>query len=324
MKVICNRGALLEALNVIGSVVNPRSPKEVLKCVKVTASDDRLTLAATDLEVAIRYSDAQVQIEKPGETLLPADKLRDIVRESIDDTLSIEIAGEQAHIKGNDSHFKIYTQPAADFPPMPEFTGEADLEVAGGQFKQLIGQTLFAAAKESTRYAFNGVLLVVKGKKLHLIATDGRRLALAKGDPVGVKKNEKELTQPIIPAKALNLLDRLLSDPEENVGVQLRENQIHFSTVNATLTSNLVEGQFPPYEDVLPKESDKKMTAGTADFLSAIKRAALLTTEESKGVRLTFNKKGLVLSSRSPESGEATVNFACKFEGGDIEIGFNP
>src|SRR4029077_7067120 len=93
---------------------------------------------------------------------------------------------------------------------------------------------------------------------------------------------------------------------------------------SATLTSNLVEGQFPPFEDVIPKDTDKKMTAATADFLSAIRRAALLTTEESKGVRLQFNKKGLVLTSRSPESGEATVNFPCKYEGADVEIGFNP
>lgn len=324
MKVICNRGALLDALNVTGNVVNARSPKEVLKCVKVTAADDRLTLAATDLEVAIRFTDAQVQVEQGGQTLLPADKFRDIVRESIDDTLSIELVGEQAHIKGNDSHFKIYTQPAGDFPPVPDFEGEADLEVNGGQLKQLIGQTLFAAARESTRYAFNGVLVVVKNKKVNFVATDGRRLALARGEPTQVRKAEKELTQPIIPTKALSLVDKLISDPTETVGVQFRENQLLFSTPSATLTTNLVEGQFPPYEDVLPKESDKKMTAGTADFLSAIRRAALLTTEDSKGVRMTFTKKGLVLSSRSPESGEATVNFACKFEGGDVEIGFNP
>jgi DNA polymerase-3 subunit beta len=95
-------------------------------------------------------------------------------------------------------------------------------------------------------------------------------------------------------------------------------------TSSATLTSSLVEGQFPPYEDVIPKDCDKKMIAGTADFLSAIRRASLLTTEESKGVRLHFSKKGLVLTSRSPESGEATINFPCKYEGTDVEIGFNP
>src|SRR6476469_9120715 len=182
MKVICNRGALLEALMVTGNAVAQRTPKPILQCLKLTAADDKLTIAATDLEVAIRYSDAQVQIEQAGETLVPADKLRDIVRESVDDTLSIEISGDNANIRGQDSHFKIFTQKAAEFPPVPDFDGEADIEVMGGLLKQLIGQTLFAAARESTRYAFNGVLFVAKGKKISLVSTDGRRLAQANGD----------------------------------------------------------------------------------------------------------------------------------------------
>ena len=131
MKVICNRGALLEALTVAGNVVAARTPKPVLQCVKVTAADDRLTLAATDLEVAIRYSDPQVQIEQAGEILIPADKIRDIVRESVDDTLSIELVGDQAQIKGQDSRFKIYTQPVSEFPPVPDFQGEPDFQMAG-------------------------------------------------------------------------------------------------------------------------------------------------------------------------------------------------
>src|SRR4051812_32128706 len=110
MKVICNRGALLEALSVAGNVVAARTPKPVLLCVKLSAENDQLTVAATDLEVAIRYTDNQVQIEQPGEVLVPADKLRDIVRESVDDTLAIEVTGDNANIKGADSHFKIFTQ----------------------------------------------------------------------------------------------------------------------------------------------------------------------------------------------------------------------
>jgi DNA polymerase-3 subunit beta len=323
MKVICNRGALLEALTVCGNVVASRTPKPILLCVKLTAAEDRLTVSATDLEVAIRYSDTQVQVEQPGETLVPADKLRDIVRESVDDTLSIEVTDNNANIKGQDSHFKIFTQKAADFPPIPDFEGEASIEIAGGLLKQLIGQTLFAAAKESTRYAFNGVLVVTSGKKISLVSTDGRRLAMAKGDLISEKLG-KDGAKAIIPAKALNLLDKLIDDPEETIAVQVRENQVIFQSPSATLTTNLVEGQFPPYDDVIPKDCDKKMTAATADFLSAIRRAALLTTEESKGVKMQFTKKGLVLTSRSPEAGEATINFPCKYEGTDVEIGFNP
>ena len=321
MKVICNRGALLEALGVAGTVSSGRTPKPILNCVKLTAGDDRLVIAATDLEVAIRFADTQVQVEAPGETLVNAENLRSIVRESIDDTLTLELAGDQLNVRGQDSHFKIFTQNPAEFPPVPDYEGEADFEVPGKQLKQLIGQTLFAAAKEGTRYAFNGVLAAVKEKKLIFVATDGRRLAMATGEIAGAKG---DVPQSIIPAKSLNLVDKLITDPDERVSIQIRENQAIFHTSSATLTTNLVEGQFPPYEDVVPKECDRKMSCGTADLLSAVKRSALLTTQESKGVKMNFDKKGVVLSSRSPEAGEATINFAAKFEGPDIEIGFNP
>jgi DNA polymerase-3 subunit beta len=327
MKVICNRGALLDGILVVGNVVSSRIAKLALTCIKLTAKDNTLTLSATDTEVAMRYSDAAVQIEQEGEALLPADKLRDIVRESVDDTLSIEVGGsggETATIKGQDSHFKIFTQKPSEFPPIPDFEGEAHFSLAGGQLKQLIAQTLFAASREATRYAFNGVLLVAKAKKVSMVATDGRRLAQARGDLATEGALPKDGVRAIIPTKTLNLVDKLISDPEEQVQFQVRENQVIIHTPRSTLTSNLVEGQFPPYEDVIPKDTDKKMTASTADFLSAIKRASLLTNEESKGIRLAFNKKGLTLSSRNPEAGEAEVRFACKFDGADVEIGFNP
>lgn len=324
MKLICNRGALLEALNVASNAIASRTPKPALQCVKLTAAADRLIVAATDLEVAIRFQDAQVQVERQGEALVPVDKLRDIVRESIDDTLSLELTGEGMNIKGQDSHFKVFVQDPADFPPVPDFEGNADFEATGSQLKQLIGQTLFAVAKESTRYAFNGVLLNIKGKKLVLVGTDGRRLAHAKGDLASMEKADAEGVKAIVPQKTLQMLEKLLVDGEEKVAIQLRENQVIFHTANATLTSNLVEGQFPPYEDVIPKECDKKMSAGTADLLSAVRRASLLVTEDTKGVRFAFSKKGLVLTSRSPDAGESTINFPCKFDGEDIEIGFNP
>jgi DNA polymerase-3 subunit beta len=324
MKLICNRGALLEALNVAGNAIATRTPKPALQCVKLTAAADKLIVAATDLEVAIRYQNAQVQVDRQGEALVPLDKLRDIVRESIDDTLSLELTGEGMNIKGQDSHFRIFVQDPADFPPVPDFEGQSDFEITASQLKQLISQTLFAVAKESTRYAFNGVLVNIKGKKLVLVGTDGRRLAHAKGDLASMNKADAEGTKAIIPQKTLQMIEKLLTDGEEAVAVQLRENQVIFHTATATLTSNLVEGQYPPYEDVIPKDCDKKMSAGTADLLSAVKRASLLVTEETKGVRFAFSKKGLVLTSRSPEAGESTINFACKFDGEDVEIGFNP
>lgn len=323
MKVICNRGALLDAINQAGAVASVRSPKPALACVKLTADADRLTVAATDLEVAVRCSDSEVQVEQPGETLVPVDKLRDIVRESIDDSLSLQTEGDQIVIKGHDSLFKVYTQRPEDFPPVPDFEGNPDFEIKAGTLKQAIGQTLFAAARENQRYAFNGVLFHIKGKRLEMVASDGRRLALIHADLVQLGKQAGQ-SKVIVPAKALNLVDKLLTDPEEPVSVQLRENQVLFHTSRATLTSNLVDGQFPPYEDVIPKDADRKMVASTADFLSAVRRASLLTSDDSKGVKMSFSKTGLVLSSRQADAGEATINFPCKFEGADIEIGFNP
>ena len=324
MKLICNRGALLESLNVAGNAIPARSTKPALQCVKLTAAEDKLVVVATDLEVAIRFQDSQVQVESPGEALVPLERLRDIVRETMDDTLAIELTSEGINIKGRDSHFLIFVQDPADFPPMPAYEGQHDFEITASQLKQLIGQTLFAVAKESTRYAFNGVLVNIRNKKLVLVGTDGRRLAHAKGDLASLTKTDAEDTKIIIPQKTLQMVEKLLVDGEENVAVQLHENQVIFHTATATLISNLVEGQYPPYEDVIPKDTDKKMTAGTADFLSAVKRASLLATEETKGVRFAFSKQGLILKSRSPEAGESTINFACKYDGDDVEIGFNP
>ncbi len=317
----------MEALNLAGNVVASRTPKPSLLCVKLSAADDQLTISATDLEVAVRCVDQQVQIDEPGNALLPADKLRDIVRESVDDTLSLQVEGMGADIRGQDSHFHLFTQPVDDFPALPPFDGQADFEVAAGLLKQMIGQTVFAIAKESTRYAFNGILVSAKGKKLVLVGTDGRRLALAKGDlsaGSAAALQERDGLSAILPAKAMQLLEKILMDPQETVKVKISENQVIFQTAGVTLSSNRVEGQFPPYEDVLPKDADKKLTAGTADLLSATRRASLLTGEDSKGVRFALSASGLVISTRSAESGEATVNFPCKYEGADLEIGFNP
>ncbi len=325
MKVICNRGALLEGLNVASSVVMGRTPKPVLQCVKVSARDNQLTLWATDLELSLVYRDNQVEISEPGEILVQADKFRDIVRESIDDTLSIELSGEVAELKGQDSLFKIPTQPVDTFPSIGGEAVEPDFEIQGGLLKKLSAQTVFAAATASTRYAFNGVLAVANGKSILMVSTDGHRLAQSKGDLSKPAKNtEKEGIRAIIPTKAMTLIDRLIVNPEEPIGFHITSSQAVISTPQATLTTSLVDGQFPPFEDVIPRDTDRQMKAATADFLSAVRRASLVTTEESKGVRLKFGKSGLVISSQSPSAGESKVDFPCKYEGPDFEIGFNP
>ncbi|MFW6059233.1 MAG: DNA polymerase III subunit beta [Phycisphaeraceae bacterium] len=323
MKVICDRGALVESLNLVGGVIVARTPKPALACVKLTATEDALQLAGTDLEVAVRMSTPRIEVQETGEALIPADKLQQIVRESIDPTLTLETEGDAAHIRGQDSHFKIFGQPVDDFPPVPEFPGDADFELSAAELHRLISQTLFATARENSRYAINGVLVEREGNKLTMVATDGHRLAMARGQCKA--HAAEEARSAIVPTKALNLLLRLFDDAEQTVQIKLADNQILFSSDQALLASNLVEGNFPPYKDVVPKDGDKRATLATDTFISAVRRAALLTNEESKGVRMAFSGEGLTLSSRAPEMGEAEVNVeVAAYEGDPVEIGFNP
>ena len=322
MKVICDRGALAEALNLTSGVVLTRTPKPVLLNVKLTAAGGVLTLAATDLEVALHMAVNQVEVSQDGASLLPADKLTAIVRESVDPTLTIQTDEQSAHIRGADSHYTIFSQSVDDFPPVEPFTGEPDFEINAGQLNDLITRTIFATARETSRYAINGVLLERDGKKLNMVATDGRRLALARGS---CNSASKDVVNCIVPTKALSLLSRLLDDPNDAVKVKISGNQAHFATDRGTLTTNLVEGNFPPYKDVIPKEQDRRATFATDVLASAVRRAALLTNEESKGVKFSFTTEKLVLSSRAPEMGEAEVNVPAEaYSGEAIDIGFNP
>lgn len=323
MKAICDRGVIVEAMNLMGAVVVSRTPKPVLLCVKLTAGDGGLSLSATDLEVALHLTVNQVDIQQPGTVLVPADKFTAIVRESVDPTLTIESDAESTTIRGADSRFKIFGQPIEEFPPIAPFKGEPDFEINAGSLVDVINKTIFATARETSRYAINGVLLEREAKKITLVATDGRRLAVARTACLTTGKAETSTS--IIPTKALNLLMRLLTDPGETVRVKLDGNQAHFTTDTATLTTNLVEGNFPPYKDVVPKDQDKKATFATDALVSGVRRAALLTNEESKGVRFAFGAERLVLSSRAPEMGEAEVTVPVEgFSGEPLEIGFNP
>ncbi|MCA9294997.1 MAG: DNA polymerase III subunit beta [Phycisphaerales bacterium] len=326
MKVICDRSALQDAVNIVSSVVSSRTPTPVLYCVKLSAKDGVLTLAATDLDVGMRMGVDQVEVQDEGEALIPADKLKQIVHACDDPTLTLESEQHTMNIRGANSHFKVYGFDPAEAPEIRLFTdATVDCTTEAGAFQRIINRTLFAAAAEHSRYAINGVLFDRKGTKMRMVATDGRRLAIATGDAISGKDDRRC----IIPTKALNLVNRLMRNPEAIVQIAVDENQILFRVGDgpdaAVLSSNLVEGAFPPFEDVIPKDQDKRGTFVSVDLTSAIRRAALLTNEESRGVRLSFADNKLTLTSRAPEMGEAEIQLdASKYDGEPLEIGFNP
>jgi len=326
MKVQFNRAALAEALGLLTSVVPARTPKPILRCVKISAEEKQVRLCATDLEVGINYLLSQVQIDEPGDIVVPADRLAAIVRESIDEVLLIEAAEGKCKITGADSHFTVYGQDAKQYPPVPSFDGEADLQLALANMQAGIEQCLFATAKESTRYALNGVLWEIKGKKLSLIATDGRRLVRTRINLAVAPAQENAQPGPnvIVPAKTMSLLDKIGADPKEPVTVRFVDNQIILACGDVTVSSNLVEGTFPKYEDIIPADNDKKLTLPTEAVLSAVRRSALLTSEESRGIRLSLSKGKLVFAGSSPEAGDARIDMVVDYKGEAIEVGFNP
>jgi DNA polymerase-3 subunit beta len=348
MKVICDRSALLSAVNLVSGAVAARTPRVQLQCIRLTASKvggaGELTLAATDAEIAIRLSLTQVDVQSTGDVLIPADRLRAIIAaEDAEPTLTLESENEALHIRGADAHFKVLGYPPVEFPPIPDFASvvagsasqakpKAVMTHPAGSLSQLVARTIFATARENSRYAINGVLLKRDGKRLEMVATDGRRLALARANLTGQDKDAKAV-QCIVPTKALSMLQKLINEHEEAVQIAITDTQIYFSFGTAAspgralLASNLVEGNFPPYEDVIPKDADKKVTFDRDVVSSAVRRAALLTNEDSRGVRLSFTSKTkqLKLSSRAPEMGEATVDVPLAgYDGEDLEIGFNP
>ena len=323
MKVVFNRTALQEALALVVPVVPVRTPKPILSCLRITAEKEQVRVCATDLEVGINCPIIEVQVEQPGDVIIPAGRFSAIVRESADEVLSLEATEATCHITGADSHFTIYGQEPGQYPRVSSFDGEPHIELDLALLQEAIDKTLFAVARESSRYAINGILWEVAGKKLSLIATDGRRLAKCRISLASAAK-EPSFERTIVPAKAMALLQKLPAGEKETVAVRLAENQIIAQCAGVVLSSNLVEGSFPKYEDIIPTDYDKKLILNTTAVLSAVRRAALLTDQESKGIKISVEKDALLFTGRAPETGDARIDMPINYKGQPIEIGFNP
>ena len=330
MKLICDRLSLSDALTMASGVVASRTPRPVLLCLKLvatkSATGSTLQISATDGEIGLVITVPNVDVKEDGEALIPADKLNQIVRACDDTTVAISVDRTLATISTESSTFKVFGYEPREFPGVRKASDRTDFEVDAGTLRRLITRTIFATAREDTRYAFNGVLVERKKTQLQLVATDARRLAIAKGSCRGGGDAD---TAFVIPTKALNALMRLLSDPDALVKVAREGNQVVFVvgdvSAGATLVTNVDERTFPPFNDAIPKEHDRKAVCDAGELGGAIRRASLLTNEESKGVRLSFSGKQLTLTSRAPEMGESEVRIdGIDFQGEPIEIAFNP
>ena len=229
-------------------------------------------------------------------------------------------------VRGQSNEFEMPGEDPSAFPDIPSFTEEKYHEFTASILREMIHRTIFAAATaEHSKFgATTGVLWELEGDQATLVATDGRRLALSKGEAKAFGGHSTSGQTPVVPAKAMNLLERSISDPDETIRVSFRPNEVLMKTEKAMVYSRLVEGRFPNYRQALPQKLPIKVPITVGPFMAAVRQAAIMTDDESKRVIFGFNKKKLTLRAQGSESGRSRVELPLEFDGKAIEISFDP
>lgn len=321
MKFTTNRETLLRPLQLVTGVVERRQTLPVLANLLVVARDGSLALTGTDLEVELIAREGGVDIQREGEVTIPARKLADIWRSLPDDAeVTIELSGDRATVRSGRSRFTLATLPATDFPKVESGKDDAEFSIGQQQLRRLIDQVSFSMAQQDVRYFLNGMLLEVAPRHLRTVATDGHRLAMCTLDGSGVGT---ERLQAIVPRKGVLELARLLDDGDDEVTLQLGANHLRASRGPYTLTTKLVDGKFPDYEKVVPKDLGRTMVGDRETLRQAFQRASILSNEKYRGVRLILDGEQLTIQANNPEQEEAEEQVPVTYDGDRMEIGFN-
>jgi DNA polymerase-3 subunit beta len=324
MKLSCSRSALAAAFQTVSGVIPTRTPKPILQNVKLEAAAGQAVLIGTDQEVGIRYRLAEANVEVAGEVLLPTNRVLSILREMQGDAVFIETTDSGTVISGERAKYKLGAENPAEFPLVAEFDEQNAVTIAANVLKQMIQRTVFATDTESTRYALGGVLVEIKGDSIVMAATDTRRLAVMRGQCTASGKAAAENAIPVVPSKALALIERTLSDNDTPVSIAIRNNDVLVKTPLATIYSRLVEGRFPKYQDVIPAQCTSTVELVVGPFYSAVRQAQIVTSEESRGVDFEIAPGLMTLASRAAEIGESKVELPISYDGAPLVITFDP
>ncbi len=302
-----------------------RSPKPILQNVKLDVGSGSATLMATDLEVGIRYEVTGIEVEAPGAAILPVGRFGSILRESSDATFRIESDHDGTTIRGERSQFKLPSENPQDFPAIAEFGEASFYELSARLFRELIRRTIFATDNESSRYALGGVKLEWKDNVLTAIGTDGRRLAKMEGPAQAVGQPAPFGDVTVVPTRAMQLLERALAEDGSEVQIAVRQNDVLVKNPRAMIYSRLLEGRYPRWRDVFPQRpSSVKIDLSVGPVYSAVRQAAIVTSEESRGVDFTFGEGSLVLSGQTAEVGQSRVELPIAYDGQPIVITLDP
>ena len=316
---------LIHGLQSVQNVVSTRTTLPILSNVLLRAEDNRLELTATDLDVTIICS-VEANVKSKGATTVPVKKLFGVVRELGSPEIEIEVDDKNANsIRAGSSFYKINGLSADEFPPIPKFKESKKVVLPQEKVKSMLKKTSFAISTDESRYVLNGIFIILKEHKMTMVATDGRRLAMVDEEVDIAETSQGEF---IVPTKAVNELSRLLQDKGE-VEIKFTENQVAFTLkddkgFSILIISKLVEGNYPNYRQVIPAETKERIALQREEFLQAVKRAELMTSDKSNSVKLHFSKNNLAITANSPEVGEARESLAINYKGKDIAIAFNP
>lgn len=324
MNLTIAKDQIIAGLQAVQNVVSSRTTLPILSNVLLRAENGQVEFTATDLDVTVACK-VEAKVSRPGATTVPVKKLFGIVRELNGE---IEMETDERHvtsIRSGGSFFKINGLAAEEFPPLPQFKDDKKVVLSQETLRGMLKKTSFAVSTDESRYVLNGIFISLKDGKMTLVATDGRRLALVDEE---VEIAEKSSGEFIVPAKAINELNRLLQEKGE-VELKFGENQASFSLkeekgLSVLMVSKLIEGNYPNYRQVIPGEAKERIPLVREELLQALRRAEIMTSEKANSVKLTFGKNTLSITANSPEVGEARETLAVNYKGKETAIAFNP
>lgn len=321
MKMSIERAALLTALGHVQNVVERRNTIPILSNVLMNAKDGELTFVATDLDIEISEATA-ANVDAPGDMTAPAHTLYDIVRKLPDGAqVSLKIgADDRLEVDAGRSHFTLPLLPAGDFPKMTAEGFTHNFVLKAGELRRLIDKTKFAISTEETRYYLNGIYMHANNGLLRAVATDGHRLALSE---MALPAGADGLPGIIIPRKTIAEIRRLIDSGDAEVSLSISDAKIRFHYGTAVLTSKLIDGTFPDYERVIPKDNTKELVIDNKIFASAVDRVATISAEKSRSVKIALSQDNLALTVNNPEHGNAHEEMMVDYSSDPLEIGFN-
>jgi DNA polymerase III subunit beta len=325
MNLTITKEQIIHGLQAVQNVVSTRTTLPILSNVLLKAVEGRLELTATDLDVTVSCG-VEAKVKKQGVSTVPVKKFFGIIREM--GTLEIELDVDEKNvcsIRSGASFYKIHGLSADEFPPLQKFKQDKSVVLPQKTVRSMLRKTSFAISSDESRYVLNGILINLKEHKMTMVATDGRRLAVVEEE---VEICEKSYGEFIMPSKSVTELERLLQE-NGDVEIKYEENQASFALKDEKGTSvlvmtKLIEGNYPNYRQVIPTETKERVALSREEFLHALRRAEIMTSEKANSVKLTFSKNNLAITANSPEVGEARESLAINYNGKEMAIAFNP